>query len=251
MSDLAGAASALGIPEDLVARSAAARAAETGASVDDIITAWAGGESGPTIVASPAADTTTETAQPPPAGIAQAPSEVPAAIVAPTAPIAPVTTTAPSGPYKPPVLIGAGDNPAKVVVAAIGLFVVVAVVGLIGPSLPFSEPGSRTSAIAYTPDAERGQALYTNLGCASCHTQMIRPVVADVGLGPVSLNDTNQILGARRFGPDLSDIGSRMSAEEITTIVSGDTSAHPPHSLSTEDMSALVTYMSESKPEEG
>lgn len=41
---LAGAAQALGIPEALVQRSAEARAAETGMSVDDILAAWAGGE---------------------------------------------------------------------------------------------------------------------------------------------------------------------------------------------------------------
>lgn len=40
---LADAAAALGLPEDLVQRSAAARAAETGASVDEILAAWAGG----------------------------------------------------------------------------------------------------------------------------------------------------------------------------------------------------------------
>jgi mono/diheme cytochrome c family protein len=47
MSDLSAAAEALGIPEMLVQRSAEARAAETGASVDEILAAWAGGESGP------------------------------------------------------------------------------------------------------------------------------------------------------------------------------------------------------------
>jgi len=41
---LAGAAQALGIPEALVQRSAAARAQETGMSVDEILAAWAGGE---------------------------------------------------------------------------------------------------------------------------------------------------------------------------------------------------------------
>jgi mono/diheme cytochrome c family protein len=47
MSDLSAAAEALGIPEMLVKRSAEARAAETGASVDEILAAWAGGDSGP------------------------------------------------------------------------------------------------------------------------------------------------------------------------------------------------------------
>ena len=48
---LSGAAAALGLPEDLVERSAAARAAETGQSVDQILEAWAGGEA---VAASPA-----------------------------------------------------------------------------------------------------------------------------------------------------------------------------------------------------
>lgn len=41
---LSGAAAALGLPEALVQRSAAAKAAETGATVDEILAAWAGGE---------------------------------------------------------------------------------------------------------------------------------------------------------------------------------------------------------------
>jgi len=41
---LSAAAQALGLPESLVQRSAEARAAETGQSVDDILAAWAGGE---------------------------------------------------------------------------------------------------------------------------------------------------------------------------------------------------------------
>lgn len=46
MSDLsASAAAALGVPEPLIQRSAAARAAETGMSVDDVLAAWAGGGS--------------------------------------------------------------------------------------------------------------------------------------------------------------------------------------------------------------
>lgn len=41
---LSGAAEAMGIPEELVERSAEARAAESGTSVDEILAAWAGGE---------------------------------------------------------------------------------------------------------------------------------------------------------------------------------------------------------------
>jgi len=50
---LSDAAAAMGLPEALVQRSAEARAAETGASVDDILAAWAGGEG---VAAAPAAE---------------------------------------------------------------------------------------------------------------------------------------------------------------------------------------------------
>jgi len=45
VSDLSAAAEALGIPEAIVQRSAAARAAETGTTVDEVLAAWAGGGS--------------------------------------------------------------------------------------------------------------------------------------------------------------------------------------------------------------
>lgn len=56
---LSGAAQAMGLPEALVERSAAARAAEAGASVDDILAAWAGGE---VVDAAPAAEPEAEPA---------------------------------------------------------------------------------------------------------------------------------------------------------------------------------------------
>ena len=44
---LSAAAAAMGLPEDLVRRSAEARAAETGGAADDILAAWVGGEAAP------------------------------------------------------------------------------------------------------------------------------------------------------------------------------------------------------------
>ncbi len=58
MSDLAAAAAALGIPEVLAQRSAEARAAETGATVEEILAAWAGG------APAPAASTPSEPSEP-------------------------------------------------------------------------------------------------------------------------------------------------------------------------------------------
>lgn len=89
---LSGAASALGLPEALVQRSAAARAAETGASVDEVLEAWAGGEAAPSPEAQPAEpaveaadepepvqeDTASDTEQPSPVETPAAPMAAPA-----------------------------------------------------------------------------------------------------------------------------------------------------------------------------
>ncbi|MDX1467825.1 MAG: cbb3-type cytochrome c oxidase subunit II [Acidimicrobiia bacterium] len=245
MSDLvSAAAAALGIPESLTQRSAEARAAETGASLDEILSAWAGG--------APPPATTQE-----PSPAATAPEEDEAAAdpePVTTAPVIdiPVPDTPqpeapiPVGRYKPPVLVGVKDNPVGVLVGAIGLFAVIALIGLVGPASLADEPGARTSAISYSETALEGRDIYLSLGCAACHTQMVRPVVADVGLGDVTLNDSNQVLGTRRFGPDLANVGARLTSGQLEAIVGG-LGTHPAHSLSPQDLSALVEYLSRSQ----
>ncbi len=241
MSDLAAAAAAaLGIPESLAQRSAEARAVETGANADDILSAWAGGAPAPAAATPEAAPLTTSEAPPEPE-TQLAPPEV---IVA----VAPVATPepGPAGPYEPPILVGARDNPMTVLIGALGLFALILIIGLIGPASQAEEPGVRTSALSYTQAAVEGQDIYGSLGCAACHTQLVRPVIADVGLGGVTLNDSNQVIGTRRFGPDLSDIGTRMSASQIEATVGG-LGDHPGHSLSTDDMTRLVAYLTQSQ----
>jgi len=249
MSDLAAAAAALGLPEALVQRSAEARAAETGSSPDAVLAAWAGGE---------VAAATTAPTEPPsvesaaePASIPEDAKPTPSAMTVEAAAVAQPVVVAPVGPYKPPVLIGARDNPARIVTGAIALFLLVMMVGLVGPAISFDSTGARSSEIEFSGAAEHGQELYTSLGCAACHTQMVRPVIADVGLGAVSLNDSNQILGTRRFGPDLSNVGSRLDAAQIEAVIAGDGTDHAPHNLNDTDMADLVSYMTESRTAEG
>lgn len=242
---VAAAAAALGIPEPLVERSAEARAGVAGASVDDILAQWAGGDTvAPAVTAPPAEAPAVEEAEPPaeePAAEPAAPPPVMIETPVPSAPPEPV----PAGAYKPPILVGTKDSPMMVLAAVVGLFVIVVLVGLVGPSIPGEIVGARSSAIDYSSHAQHGQELYQTSGCASCHTQMVRPVIADVGLGTVTLNDTDQVLGTRRFGPDLSDVGTRLTAEQITATIQG-SGGHPGLSLDPGDLDDLVAYLTES-----
>ena len=61
---LSAASAALGIPEDLVQRSAAARATETGMSVDEVLAAWAGGGAIAAAPATPPGESPEPEAQP-------------------------------------------------------------------------------------------------------------------------------------------------------------------------------------------
>ena len=252
MSELSSAAAeALGVPEALVQRSAAARAAETGATVDEVLAAWAEGGDVPVAktAETPPTDEVAEETSPAPSVPADdvvapppAPDEpIPAEPVSPGQVAAPTTVSG-----KPPVLVGEADNPIGVLVGAVALFLAIFLVGLVGPALPAEIPGARSSDLPFSEAALQGQHIYRSVGCASCHTQMVRPVVADVDLGAVTLSDSNQVLGTRRFGPDLSNVGARTTASQIGAVVTG-LGDHPSLALAAEDLEDLVAYLLESR----
>lgn len=253
MTDLNSVAEIMGIPADLVSRSADARAAAAGTTSDEVLSAWGGG--GAVATAPPAAEPAAETPTEPEAAPTTEPEPPAEPIVAPPDPDlapSPAPVGDPIAPTtgEPPVLVGVHDNPWSIVAGVIGLFVAVVLLGLVGPSIPTDEPGARTSAIAMTQAGLAGRELYGNLGCAGCHTQMVRPIIADVGIGPVTLSDTNQVLGSRRFGPDLSNVGNRMSGAEMEATIHGG-AGHPTSNLSDDSMDQLVTYLLESAPTGG
>ena len=92
MSDLAAAAAALGIPEELASRSAGARAAANGTSTDDVLAAWAGGGSVAAAPPPPSAEPTPEPQSEPatPAAPEPAPSAAPEPQPEPEITLAPV-----------------------------------------------------------------------------------------------------------------------------------------------------------------
>ncbi len=72
------------------------------------------------------------------------------------------------------------------------------------------------NAIALTP-VERGRRVYISEGCINCHSQYVRPDTADVEMwGPVTdieaiRHEKPPLIGNRRQGPDLSQVGDRRS----------------------------------------
>jgi mono/diheme cytochrome c family protein len=72
-------------------------------------------------------------------------------------------------------------------------------------------------APAQLSQAERGRQVYIAEGCISCHSQYVRPNTADVPMwGPVEtmqeLRDQKPpLIGNRRQGPDLAEVGGRRS----------------------------------------
>jgi hypothetical protein len=257
MSDfLAAAAQALNAPEVLVKRSAEARAKATGTPVDDILAAWAGGQ---TVAAAPPATPATapapEPERTPPAAPAAAPAPAPAPATSPVAPPegAPTPATGPAsvvvtaGPVEPPVLVGRTENPLRALAAATGLVALLLLIGFIAPALPSEGNGVYTSAVPLSAAGIEGRDIYLREGCASCHTQQVRPIVADAGLGGVTVSDSNQILGSRRYGPDLAHIGSRIEDDaDLAGVLQG--ADHPSYAgLGDSDLTALTAYLSESK----
>ena len=97
-----------------------------------------------------------------------------------------------------------------------------------------------------------GRDIYIREGCTYCHTQSVRPIVTDVGLGAVSepgdyAHEAPVLLGVARMGPDLMHIAARggttvehlenpRDARPWSTMPSYDY-------LSAADLEALVAYV--------
>jgi mono/diheme cytochrome c family protein len=104
MSDLAAAAAAMGVPEALVKRSAEARAKATGASVDEILAAWAGGGEAPAAAVpeqSEVQGSRSEDLEPTVAEAPQASNLKPQTPLEPQSPSTPQTLAPPTAPPPP------------------------------------------------------------------------------------------------------------------------------------------------------
>ncbi|MGC1424954.1 MAG: cbb3-type cytochrome c oxidase subunit II [Terracidiphilus sp.] len=100
------------------------------------------------------------------------------------------------------------QRPRELALTAV-VFLVALIVYRVQPSAPFA---------ASLTAAERGRLVYISEGCIHCHSQYVRPNTADVLMwGPIeNLGEIHRehppLIGNRRQGPDLSQVGARRSA---------------------------------------
>lgn len=272
MSDVAAVAASTGVPEDLVMRAAKARAAVVGSSAEDLLAAWAGGGSAPAAAASAAAPAPAD-AEPPAEPTDEASPETEAVAQDSTDQVSAPAPSVPNG--EPmvvvdqradaaPVLVGRTDRVGLYVAAIVLLFVVGAIFAVALPARDAQAVASEQLP-GTTPElsaaAETGRQVYMREGCFYCHTQQVRTVVTDVGLGPVTEPGTSAALagdtfGFQRLGPDLTHVGSREPTNDPTFLraylrdpqgaVAG--TDQPAYAyLSDADLDALVQYLIESK----
>ena len=256
-------AAALGAPEDLVNRSAAARAGAEGSSTEAVLAAWSGGTPLPDAGATPPAPVVDEPS-PEPSMSAQT-DEAPEAASSPA--VAVLQATAPNRARSmTPVLEGQRGRPMMALLGIFGLFFLGLLVTLIIPASTGGDYNHLVQDAELSASGEAGLDVYLREGCWYCHTQLVRPVLADVGLGPATETFSDPLdsaaFGLQRIGPDLAHIGSRSSllgedaplaAGEIEGLLSEPHSIfpeglHPSYTfLSETDLAALTTYLLELK----
>lgn len=269
MSDAASAAAATGVPEELIMRAAKARATASGTSVEAVLGSWTGGGSiataAPAPSPSPSPEPTAEAPVEPTTADSPepAPSETPAPPT-PEAPAiaAPVMVAAKVDRDAAPLLVGRADHPMMVSAGLVALFVVSAFFAVAVPGLD-----ARNAAADQIPgttpilsaEGLAGRDVYLQQGCMYCHTQQVRTVVTDIGLGPVTEPGTSPAvgpptLGFVRIGPDLTHIGSRYEDLAILRTVLLDPKSLNPDSmmpsyahLPDADLAALVQFLEDSK----
>ena len=258
MSDLVNkVAEILNAPVDLVQRSAEARAAASGVSVDDVLSSWAGGE-GVAASAAPAPE-----------------KEAPVEEAIEEAPVEEVVEEAVEETTKEVVEEAEPEEVVEEVVeqvvelkneSALSFISGVLLVGLFTFLFAFVIPknqatdivsDSLNNTVSSSNEVIKGAEVYAELNCQSCHTQNVRTLIPDTQNGKVLKNKfANETLinnvGNIRLGPDLSTSATREptnNSQWLTRYLSDSTSVnrdipHPSYDfLNEDDLEYLVTYL--------
>ena len=258
MSDLVNkVAEILNAPVDLVQRSAEARAAASGVSVDDVLNSWAGGES----VAASAATAPEK--------------EAPVEEVVEEASVEEVVEEIVEDKTAEVVEVAAPQEVVEEIVeeivelkneSALSFISGVLLVGLFTFLFAFVIPknqatdivsDSLNNSVSASNEVIKGAEVYAELNCQSCHTQNVRTLIPDTQNGKILKNKfANETLinnvGNIRLGPDLSTSATREptnNSQWLTRYLSDSTSVnrdipHPSYDfLDDDDLEYLITYL--------
>ena len=221
-------------PEELVQRSAEARAEASGKSVDEVLQSWAGGEA---IESSPAAEEPVEEAQ--------------VEEVVEEAAVEEVIEETPVEVKKESSFVFISG------VIAIAIFTYF--FGYLFPKQQSENLVSQSlnNTIEVSNEELKGAEIYNQLNCQSCHTQNVRVVIPDSQNGKVLKNKYAEqavILntGLTRIGPDLSNSASREPTNNpqwLSRYLKDSSSVrenvpHPNYDfLNQQDLDYLITYL--------
>jgi cytochrome c oxidase cbb3-type subunit 2 len=108
------------------------------------------------------------------------------------------------------------NKPITFLLLATGVIMIGTVVTMIAPFRWINDPKLRIAEVKpYTPLQLEGRDIYIREGCNNCHTQTVRPLLADVErYGDYSkagefVYDQPFLWGSRRTGPDLAREGGK------------------------------------------
>ena len=222
-------AALLKAPEDLVQRSAEARAEASGKSTEEVLQSWSGGE----VIEEAVEETVEETVEKAAASIPELANNI--------------SST-------PPLKENFTYWALGIVLTSVFSLWITLWVPL---SQVFTEANEEGDMVTVTS----GAFIYNENGCQSCHSQNIRPLIPDAGIGKVSTigivakgtnSSTFSNVGIRRLGPDLSNVGNRAPTNNkkwLIRYLKNPSSVRPtiPHPrydyLTEEEISKLVDYL--------
>ena len=249
MSDLVNkVAEILNAPVDLVQRSAEARAAASGVSVEEVLNSWAGGES-VAASASPAPEKEVSVEEVVEETVEERTEEF-------------IKEAEPQEFIEEVVeeIVELKNESALSFISGVLL------VGLFTFLFAFVIPknqatdivsDSLNNSVSASNEVIKGAEVYAELNCQSCHTQNVRTLIPDTQNGKVLKNKfANEALinnvGNIRLGPDLSTSATREptnNSQWLTRYLSDSTSVnrdipHPSYDfLDDDDLEYLITYL--------
>ena len=230
-------------PEELVQRSAEARAEASGKSVDEVLQSWAGGEA---IESSAPAEATTEEV---------VEEEV---VEATTEEVVEEEVVEEEVVEEEPVEMEKESSFAFIAgVISVAIFTYIFAFSIPKQQSETLVADSLNNSFEITNEALKGAEVYNQLNCQSCHTQNVRVLIPDSQNGIVLKNkyaDKAVILntGLVRIGPDLSNSASREptnNSQWLSRYLKDsssvrDTIPHPSYDfLTQEDFDSLITYL--------